>query len=212
LSRHTSLIDTLLPVVLLDGWRLRYVLKRELLWDPCLDVVGHRLPNAFVARGGADTSREIRKLEQLALRLGDGEGAVIFPEGTRFTPAKRGRIIGSLRKGGDPLAVSQARKLLRLLPPRWAGSHALLSAAPQADVLVLGHTGLEQAQTLASLLRGDLIGQEVRVRLRRFPADSVPRDAQAFETWLNETWEELDRWLDPADRPDAWAPGARRSE
>ena len=30
--------------------RLRYVLKRELLWDPCLDIVGQRVPNIFVDR------------------------------------------------------------------------------------------------------------------------------------------------------------------
>jgi hypothetical protein len=30
------------------GIRLRWVMKRELLWDPCLDIVGNRLPNAFI--------------------------------------------------------------------------------------------------------------------------------------------------------------------
>ena len=43
--RHASMADTMLPALLISGERgirLRYVLKRELLWDPCLDVVGHR--------------------------------------------------------------------------------------------------------------------------------------------------------------------------
>ena len=42
--------------------RLRYVLKRELLLDPCLDIVGNRLPNCFVARSGADAQADIDKV------------------------------------------------------------------------------------------------------------------------------------------------------
>jgi hypothetical protein len=52
--RHASIGDTLLASALVGRphgifW-LRYVLKRELLWDPCLDVVGNRLPHVFVDR------------------------------------------------------------------------------------------------------------------------------------------------------------------
>jgi hypothetical protein len=58
--RHASIVDTLLPAVLLcrGGLRLRYVMKRELLWDPCLDVVGNRLPNLFVRRDSGESSVE----------------------------------------------------------------------------------------------------------------------------------------------------------
>ena len=54
--RHASVGDTVLPAVLVSscqGIRLRYVMKRELLWDPCLDIVGNRLPNYFVRRARA---------------------------------------------------------------------------------------------------------------------------------------------------------------
>jgi 1-acyl-sn-glycerol-3-phosphate acyltransferase len=64
--RHSSTADTLLPVVLLGRADLfpRYVLKRELLWDPCLDLLGNRLPNAFVRRdaGDPDALASVRKL------------------------------------------------------------------------------------------------------------------------------------------------------
>ena len=46
LSRHASMADTLLPTLLVQiptGLRLRYVMKRELLWDPCIDVVARSL-------------------------------------------------------------------------------------------------------------------------------------------------------------------------
>jgi len=73
--RHVSVADTLLAAVLLqhrEGWRLRYVLKRELLWDPCLDLVGQRLPNYFVDRGGSDAQREIDGVRALAADLTAG--------------------------------------------------------------------------------------------------------------------------------------------
>ena len=58
--RHSSVADTLLPAVFIanpNGLKLRYVLKHELLWDPCLDIVGNRLPNSFVRRGSGDSYR-----------------------------------------------------------------------------------------------------------------------------------------------------------
>ena len=57
LVRHTSLADTILAAYLVSvqkGFRSRYVMKRELLWDPCLDIVGNRLPNYFVDRRSAN--------------------------------------------------------------------------------------------------------------------------------------------------------------
>jgi hypothetical protein len=53
LCRHASLADSLVSawVVTQRGLWPRYVLKRELLLDPCLDIVGLRVPNTFVARG-----------------------------------------------------------------------------------------------------------------------------------------------------------------
>lgn len=66
--RHSSTADTVLPVLILAplGYRVRYVLKRELLLDPCLDIVGQRLRNYFVARGGKETEQDLRGVEQLA--------------------------------------------------------------------------------------------------------------------------------------------------
>ena len=73
LLRHASTVDTLLASALVSrphGLRLRYVLKRELLWDPCLDIVGHRVPNVFVDRFSDESSQEIRRLQALAQDLG----------------------------------------------------------------------------------------------------------------------------------------------
>ena len=66
LCRHTSLIDTLIPATLAAerGMRVRYVLKSDLLWDPALDLFGHRLPNHFVDRSGSNTAAELRALNR----------------------------------------------------------------------------------------------------------------------------------------------------
>ncbi|MBY0277812.1 1-acyl-sn-glycerol-3-phosphate acyltransferase, partial [Candidatus Binatia bacterium] len=94
LSRHTSIADTLLPAVLVGrrhGIPLRWVLKRELLLDPCLDLFGQRLPNVFVRRGSGEAARELAAIRALASDLGPDEGILIYPEGTRFTARARER-------------------------------------------------------------------------------------------------------------------------
>lgn len=201
LARHTSLVDTLLPLRILDGWRLRYVLKHELLWDPCLDVVGQRIPNAFVRRSSGDTDAEAAKIRELVTDLRAGEGAVLFPEGTRFTPAKRARVVAALDRRGDAEAAARARRLRHLLPPRRAGAEALLGACPRGGVLFVAHTGLEHAQRLASLTNGALIGKTIRVRVRHVPAEEVPRTGEALHEWLDAAWAELDDWIEGACEP-----------
>jgi 1-acyl-sn-glycerol-3-phosphate acyltransferase len=129
--RHASLADTLLPAVALAAQRrlrLRYVMKRELLWDPCLDIVGHRLPNVFVHRRSGNAAHEIAAVRRLGEGLGPGEGVLIYPEGTRFSPAKRDRAIAEIEARGDRALADRARALRHVLPPRPGGPLALLDA------------------------------------------------------------------------------------
>ena len=77
--RHTSIIDNLLPSVLItapQGIKLRYVLKRELLSDPALDIAGSRLPNYFVDRRSVDPDSEAQAIGRLGIGLGCDEGAL----------------------------------------------------------------------------------------------------------------------------------------
>ena len=63
LVRHASSGDALLASSLVSApnrMQLRCVLKRELLWDPCLDIVGNWLPNVFAERDAPDSSRIVR--------------------------------------------------------------------------------------------------------------------------------------------------------
>jgi len=195
--RHASLADTLLPAVLVGrrhGLRLRWVLKRELLQDPCLDVVGHRLPNVFVRRGSGDSAREIAAIRDLAVGLGPRDGVLIYPEGTRATPAKRARARAVLVEA-DPARAARLAPLDHLLPPRSGGPLALLDAAPHADVVFMAHAGLDGVATLADAWRGALIGRSVQVAFRRVAAAAVPSEPAARLAWLDGEWLRMDAWV-----------------
>ena len=212
LSRHASMADAVLPAALVAqqlGRFVHYVLKRELRWDPSLDLVGTRLGNHFVARSG-DTAAEADAIEQLARRAEPNSVLVIFPEGTYSTPQARQRVVASLRKRGDDEAAARAEKLEQLLPPRPAGTQAMLRGQPDADVVVLGHVGLEGVAELRGLRRRLPLAEPVRVRWWVHPRSELPDDDDGLATWLADRWEDLDHWVatERARTTDDLEPGA----
>ncbi len=198
LMRHASVADTLLPAVLVSsrtGLRLRYVMKRELLWDPCLDVVGQRLPNAFVRRGTRDAA-QTEAVRALGESLGPDEGVQLYPEGTRWTPERRRAVIDRLARSADPKLLERAQALQWLLPPRLGGVLALLEAAPEADVVFAVHTGFEGVRTLPDVWKGTLVGTRVQVRFERIRAADIPTEREARIDWILDHWARLDVWLE----------------
>jgi 1-acyl-sn-glycerol-3-phosphate acyltransferase len=196
LIRHASIVDNLLPANLVTGphrIRLRYVLKRELLADPCLDVAGRRLPNYFVRRGTGE-EQEVEGVRALAHGLGVGEGVLIYPEGTRFTPERRTRAIARIGERDSRLAA-RAEQIRHLLPPRLGGVGALLDGAPDADVVVIAHHGFDGLRLISDIWRGGLVGLVVRVRVTRVLRSAVPVDASARVDWLYDLWQDVDDWL-----------------
>lgn len=207
--RHASTADVVLPNVFISrptGVVLRYVLKRELLWDPCLDIAGHRLVNCFVRRGSGDPEREIAAVRSLAQDLGPRDGVLIYPEGTRFTPEKHRRALDRIRATGHAERIARAEKFTHVLPPRLGGPMALLDECPEADVLFCAHTGLEGARTMNDFLNGALVGATLRMAFWREPRAHIPVEGQAREAWLFEHWLRLDSWVSEH------APRARLSE
>jgi hypothetical protein len=195
--RHTSMLDTLLPACLLaaeHGYGMRYVLKRELLWDPCLDLNGNRVPNYFVRRGSGDSETEIAAVVGLLDDL-RGDGVVIYPEGTRFTSAKRDRIIARFREQGREDLAQRAQLLEHTLLPRPGGPLALLAHNPGIDVVFGAHTGFEATASFAALLRGALRNRTVRVAFWRVPYDELPQHPADREAWLFEHWRRIDSWV-----------------
>lgn len=210
-ARHASTLDTLLPAVFVSQprtMRLGHVMKRELLWDPCLDIVGQRTRNAFVRRGSGEREKEIALLRGLASALGERDGVLLFPEGTRFTPAKRERALVQLRDAGQPERVARAERLRRVLPPRRGGAVALLETRPYVDVTFLAHVGFESTASLNDIWRGRLIGRTVRLLFWRVPSAEIPRTTEGRIAWLDGQWEGVDAWVAANEGP----PPARASE
>lgn len=213
LVRHASVVDTLLPPTFVSaptGLRLRYVVKKELRWDPCLDLVGSLVPNVFVDRSSREPARELAKVAELGRDLGPSDGVVIFPEGTRRTAKKAARALARLAEDptfrAHPDLLERVASLKHLLPPRLGGTLALLDAAVGVDVVLCAHVGLEGVRTLADLADGSLVGTTVRVRFWRVEGSQVPRERVERVRWLLDRWGELDRWVDehvaPAYRGD----------
>ncbi|GDX82818.1 hypothetical protein LBMAG42_46290 [Deltaproteobacteria bacterium] len=190
--RHSSTADTVLAAALVANPHrvlLRYVLKRELLWDPCLDIVGQRLPNAFLSRTGANRGAEVAAIVALTADLGPADGVLIYPEGTRFSSSKLARAREALVD--RPELAKIAAGYQHVLPPRLGGPLALLERG--LDVVFLDQSGFEGSASFGAFLRGNLIGKTIAVRLRRVPAAEIP--ATARDRWLFEQWRETDAWV-----------------
>lgn len=194
MMRHASIVDTLLPNVFVTGHakiRLRYVLKKELLADPLLDIAGNRLINHFVDRNG-DSSAEVKAVVALTQGLTDREGVLIYPEGTRFTPERRERVLAGLGERDTGLA-ERARRLRRVLPPRPGGSAGLLESGH--DVVIGAHTGLEPLATIPDAWSGRIVGSHLRIRFQRFDGSAIPQTRRGRVDWLFDRWEEVDTWV-----------------
>ncbi|MEM8609143.1 MAG: lysophospholipid acyltransferase family protein [Myxococcota bacterium] len=195
LIRHASILDTLLPSVFIQrptGWRVRYVVKQELLADPCLDVAGHILPNYFVDRTG-DTQRELAGIRALAADLGT-DGVLIFPEGTRFSEQKQARVLQRIARE-TPALLPRAEALEGVLPPKLGGVTTLLDELPEVDCVFLAHRGLERFAKIHDLLSGEVVGETVHVRIWRVRADEIPRDDDARVRWLFDQWDHVSAFV-----------------
>ena len=197
LVRHASIIDTLLPTTYLTtrhNMLMRFVLKRELVEDPCIDIAGHRLKNHFVRRGVDDNGADLDAIVALASDLGPRDGVLLYPEGTRFTASKQAQARAALAGRTDPRSL-QALALQTVLPPKPGGTLAALAGAPSADVVVMAHTGLEGFALVKDIWRGGMIGNTVEVGVWRIPRASIPTDADGQRNWLMSLWTDVDAWV-----------------
>jgi 1-acyl-sn-glycerol-3-phosphate acyltransferase len=197
LSRHASMADAVLPVYLVAGRQQRfihYVMKRELRFDPVLDIYGRRLANYFITRGAGGDS-EAAAIGGMARAALPRSVLVIFPEGTYASPQRRERVRRSLVRRGDADLVALADELHHLLPPKPAGTLAMLAGQPNFEVVVLGHAGLEGLSSLKTLRRQLPLPRPVTIRWWRYPQSDLPTGDEARIAWLNDRWRSLDRWV-----------------
>jgi 1-acyl-sn-glycerol-3-phosphate acyltransferase len=204
-ARHASLADSLVSayvVTTLAQMKPRYVLKRELLADPCLDVVGQRLPNHFLDRNATDSTPELQALEALVTDIDVSTVGIIFPEGTRANEKKRKRAIEKIALI-DSARADRLHDMKHLLPPRPAGAAAMLRGCPSADVVFAWHVGFEGLDTFGGILRAISSRMPpIRFHLRRVERTGIPSnsitDTDELTKWLDGEWMRMDREVDEA--------------
>lgn len=198
LSRHASILDTIMPIKLLGqahGMGMRIVQKAELLWNPLVDVASSRMPRAFIRRGSGNVHGPIGHMKHLLRGITDNEALVVFPEGSRFSEAKKERIIAKLSKS-NARAAEQASELRHVLPARPAGTLALIEMRPDVDVVFMAHTGLERANRLEDFVDGALYKRTLRMKFWRVPAAEIPTSKKDRVEWLHAEWRKVDEWID----------------
>lgn len=199
-GRHASLGDALVSAWIFGSLTHRYpryVMKKELLTDPCLDIVGQRIPNYFVDRGSAAVRQELVGIRTMAAGLGNRDVAVIFPEGTRANDKRRAALVERLEKRA-PDRFALFRDANFVLPPRPAGATALLEEVPNANVVLLWHVGFDGLDSFGGILHR-LASKEpaAHVTLELIPRQDVP-EGDEFVRWLDDRWMEIDAKVNAA--------------
>jgi 1-acyl-sn-glycerol-3-phosphate acyltransferase len=192
LFRHASIVDNLLPHAFVSdrsGIHLRWVLKKELLSDPALDIGGNRMPNYFVDRKSDSPETERANIAALAKGLSANEGVLLFPEGTRFSRKKWNYRMDQLA-ATDPELYSIMRGHDHVLPPRAGGVLSLLDEG--MDVVFGAHTGLESMRGIKEIWTIAPVGRVVRLDFRRVPVAAIPMDKGERVRWLHEEWARVD--------------------
>ncbi|MEU8892662.1 hypothetical protein [Streptomyces sp. NPDC048442] len=165
--------------------------------DPAVGLLVRRLRVDLIRWNRSGPARAMRVLIHHSRDMGLRDVLAYFPEGVNMTAAGRRRSLAALDRA-DPERARWARKLRHVLPPVSAGAARVLSQATEADVLVVGHTGLE-----------DLVGGVVDIGYPPPPVDDrrihltwwhtraedVPREPAAAAAWLDGQWAAMDEWI-----------------
>ncbi len=205
--RHAGPGDSLIVMYALLHWYAReprLVLKDTLAWDPTIDVLLHRVPAAFIS-SDPDPGEDLEsKIARLASGLDANDAFVIFPEGGNFTAARREKAIARLRKLGLTRMAERAERMTNVLAPRPGGFLAALDAAPEADVMMVAHTGLDHLVTVTDVWRELPMDKELIMRWWEVPRAEIPAGREERIEWLFAWWEKIDEWIGdnkPADLP-----------
>jgi 1-acyl-sn-glycerol-3-phosphate acyltransferase len=173
------------------------VLKDTMAWDPAIDIILNRLPSRFISPtpGGKGDAVEAG-IAGLAGDLDENDAFVIFPEGGNFTPRRRRRAIESLRARGHHQMADRAEQMRHVLAPKPGGVLSALEAAPEADILMVAHTGLDHMLTVADVWRELPMDKTIVMQWWRVRRETIPSGREAQIDWLYDWWEHIDDWID----------------
>jgi len=198
-SRHAGPGNSLMLIgTLMIGYRRRprIVMLAKLQWDPLYDMLGNRLPNRFIQHDPKQRDIYIHAIADLAGGLGDRDAFVLFPEGHDFTSRLRLRAIAHLHRKGFSGQAEKAERMRNVLPPRHRGTMAAIAAAPEADVVFVAHTVLEDIGSFRDLWSRVPFPGPIRSRYWRIPPAEVPHGEQELIDWLYVWWARIDAWID----------------
>jgi hypothetical protein len=108
---------------------------------------------------------------------------------------------------------SPPRQLARIARGRTrpGGVLAALEAAPDADVMLVAHTGVDHLLTVADVWRELPMDKRITMQWWLEPASAVPDTPDERVDWLYSWWARIDAWIAenrPVELP--WQPLARR--
>jgi hypothetical protein len=175
--------------------RPRVVMLAKLQWEPLFDIMGNRLPNKFIRHDPKSSDRYVAAIGELAGGMGDQDAFVLFPEGHDFTHRLRLRAIAHLRKKGFHSHAEKAEGMRNVLPPRHRGPRAAIHSAPEADIVFVAHTVLEDVGSFGDLWRRIPLAEPIDSRYWRVPPSEVPSGEQELIDWLYGWWQRIDDWI-----------------
>lgn len=174
----------------------RIVLKDFMRWDPGIGAVLYRVRSYFVpSRSGAgdDRTKPIRELSQSLERM---DALLLFPEGRNWTPSRWANTIAGLRRSEQEQRAERAASWRHVLPPKSRGVVTAMAARPDADVMIVAHTGLEWLVTPWQIFKAiPLHDHPFLIRAWTFGPDERPGDPDEIEEWLEAQWDIVNEWV-----------------
>lgn len=212
-SRHAGPADAVLLVDLLLTRFERLpsvVFKEKLAIDPCVDLIGHRLPHAVLDTSDREESEA--RIETVASEIGRRGVFLLFPEGANFSVEGRRLAISKLWQGGRRREAGAAERMSHVMPPHPSGALAALRGNPTADVIFAAHTGLGLAAFPRDLWQHTPVGKTLKTRMWLARLADRPREPEAQLRWIYDYWNQIDAWIEGQgdERQTAGAPTARR--
>ena len=105
----------------------------------------------------------------------------------------------------------RAERMENVLAPRPGGLIAALDAAPDADVVLVAHTGLDHLVRVRDIWRELPMDKQIIMRWWRVPREEIPDGREERIDWLFTRWEQIDTWV-AEHRPVDLPPRPRRRE
>ncbi len=204
-SRHAGPGNSLMLIgtmMIAFNRRPRIVMLAKLQWDPLFDTMFNRLPNRFITHEKGKSDQYLSAIGELARNLGDQDAFVLFPEGRDFTQRLRLRAIEYLRSKGFDAHAERAEAMLHVLPPRHRGPLAAITNAPEADVVFVAHSVLEELGSFKQLWRRIPLQVPIEGRYWRMPPSEVPNTEDDVIEWLYTWWEQIDGWVEAHRLPE----------